>query len=431
MTMRKIYYFLITLIFTMFIISSHVQAQPVSNKAYHKRVELLGYLRELETIVKNYPILDEKWSKDQVPEDDPQPKGRFQGDNVSRYDRIKRLFQQGMVYYYEQNYVNSYTRLLEAQLEIEQLLEDISQFYINGTEEMLKSALDRKNENDPTDKDVISISIEYGPGSKIREHQLEPREAPKIKRQYEPKEYHYVLNKYAIEQNIAMGYRKLSEAKKHRIKALKFENHLEKHQMLTPKHRKYRIESYLAVIHKCREARANALEVFKLKYPYDNYYLTAAETEEKYGKLAEGNSTEKSTLKFSEYDEGKKQTTEAAMRYNNNPYVDYKNLNPVFDQRIPEEYKRDAVDLLDKVYEEEIDHNIRLKYDPETRERNDALKYETYKLKFEEPKKSTPSGSGEAKTPADKPAADNKKEAKKTTPPAPKEKPVDKKPKKK
>lgn len=368
MTMRKIYYFLITLLITTFIISTQIQAQPVSNKAYTKRVELLGYLREIETIVKNYPILEENWEKPQP--DDPQPKGRFQGDSVSRYDKIKRLFQQGLVYYFEQNYVNSYTRLLEAQLETEQLLEDVSQFYINRTEEMLKSALDRKDENDPIDKDVISISIEFGPGSKIRSHQLEPREAPKIQRQYEPKEYHYVLNKYAIEQNISQGYRKLSEAKEHRIKALKFENNLEKYQTLNPTHRKYRIESYLATIHKCREARANALEVFKLKYPYDNYYLTAAETEKQnpdYGDVVKGNNSQVNALAFSEYDQGKDKPIEAKMVYKNNPYVNYKNLNPVFDQRIPEKYKRDAIDILKKVYEEEIDHNIRLRYDPANR----------------------------------------------------------------
>ncbi len=50
---------------------------------------------------------------------------------------------------------------------------------------------------------------------------------------------------------------------------------------MQPSHRKYRIDNYFAAINLARDSKANAINIYKLKYPYDNYYLqnSAAKTE--------------------------------------------------------------------------------------------------------------------------------------------------------
>ena len=109
-----------------------------------------------------------------------------EGERVKRYSEIKKLFQEGLTDYFEGDYSNSYRRFLEAQVDTEQLLEEISEFYIEGTAEILKAAVfikDAKDYEDPAfdakegnkkvgdslkdvDRELVDISVEYGRGSK-------------------------------------------------------------------------------------------------------------------------------------------------------------------------------------------------------------------------------------------------------------------------
>lgn len=382
-------------------------AEPIMSKASQKRVELLGYLRTLETIVKNYRGNDKEGKPALFNAD---PISGKQGERVRRYGEIKKLFQEGLTDYFEGDFSNSYRRFLEAQVDTEQLLEEISQFYIEGTADILKAAVfkDPQEYHDPAfeakegskkvgdslkdvDKELVDISIEYGRGSKNVNEFREDREAPYVSRQYNAKEFHFATNKYAIEQNTEAGYQALSQAKKARIDALKIERNLERHQKLQPVHRKYRIEKYLAVIARCRDAREAAVNIFKLKYPYNNYYLQK---------------DDKTTLgKVILYDESKKEDVTLAngksMNYRLNPHVLPKNINPVYDRRIPEKYRRDAVDLTGKVYEEEVEENIELKFTDMNHVNSDLRRQQiNEQLIIEEGKESPKSNTsgGESKT---------------------------------
>lgn len=345
---------------------SSLFAEPIMSKAYQKRVELLGYLRILEPIVKNYRGND----KDGKPALLKAEAGK-EGERVRRYNEIKKLFQEGLTDYFEGDYSNSYRRFLEAQVDTEQLLEEISEFYIEGTAEILKAAVfvkDAKEYEDSSfdtkegnkkvgdslkdvDRELVDISVEYGRGSKNVGEFRENREAPYVARQYDAKEYHFATNKYAIEQNTEAGYKALGQAKKARIEALKIERNLERHQKLQPVHRKFRIEKYLDVIARCRDGREAAINLFKLKYPYDNYYLQK-DDKTTLGKIATNDSKGEEVV----LDKGK------SMNFRLNPHVLPKNLNPVYDRRIPEKYRRDASDLLGKVYEEEVEEGVQLKF---------------------------------------------------------------------
>jgi hypothetical protein len=387
------------LFLTLFIFGfNFLQAEPIMSKAYQKRVEILTYLRVLEPIVKNYRGLD-KENKPTLATAEP---GK-EGERHRKYNDIKKLFQEGLSDYFEGDYANSYKRFLEAQVDIEQLFEELSEFYIESASEILKSAVfmkDTKDYEDPAfeskdrdkklgdklkeaDKELVDISVEYGYGSRNIRDFSQDREAPYLARQYDPKEYHFVTDKYAIEKSTEEGYKSLGEAKKARIDALKIEKNFEKHQKLQPVHRKFRIEKYVAVITKCREAKIAAINIFKLKYPFDNYYLMQ-DTKTSLGKIIQPDQKGEDTVTKN----GK------SMNYRINPYIDPKHLNPVFDRRIPDKYRRDAADVVGMVYDEEVDKNINLKYtDLNSVNLNLKRQLETENLTVEEGKDAPSGGS--------------------------------------
>jgi hypothetical protein len=316
-----------------------INADPVMSKANETRLDILKYMRSLETIVRNYPGKDKDGKDAQF----DAPAGS-EGDRIAKYNHIKRLFQEGITYYYEGRYPNSYRRFLEAQANIEQLTEDLSQIYIEGSDEILKSVLEKKDSkgdangeypNATIDKDFVDISVEFGRGSEIYPKFKAGREAPAYTRLYDPKEYHYAFNKDKIEGSIESGYNLIAQAKSAKLHALKLEQSLERHQKLQPEHRKFRIEKYFDVIAKCRESRRAAFNVYALKYPHDNAYL---QKDEKFKLEGEANN------------------------YRVNPFVDPSNLHPLFDNRIPAGFRRDAVDTYGQVYIDEVNKQIKFKY---------------------------------------------------------------------
>ncbi|MDZ4725372.1 MAG: hypothetical protein SH817_04405 [Leptospira sp.] len=325
-------------------------AEAVSNKAYKKRIELLTYLRELEPMIKNF--------RGEDPEGKPTPinapEGK-EGFRLKKYNELKRIYQEGLQYYFEGNYMSAYQRFLECQLGVEKVTEELSQLYVLRAEEMMKLAMERKNPNNPMDKALLDISIEYGKGSYFRHDVMDnPREAPYSRRMYDSKEVHYVYNKYTIEKNMELGFRHLGLAKEARVTALKVEKNLEKHQKLQPSHRKYRIENYFGAINLCRDAKANAINIYKLKYPFDNYYLTNSQgkTEGKIddtGKLADG---EPVKVDGATYD------------FSKNPYIKFdERLQAMFDVRVPEEYRVDHADVRGRIYDIDSENIVFFKYD--------------------------------------------------------------------
>lgn len=334
---------------------SNLYAQAVSLKAYEKRVELIGYLRELEPMVRNFPGNDPEGRPVTTMYAEP---GK-EGHRIKRYEEIKRIYQEALQYYFEGQYVPSYRRFLEAQIAIEKLLEEISQLYVLRAEEMLKAAMEKKNPNNPLDKTLVDISIEYGKGTYALNVMTENREAPYSRRMYEPKEFHYVTNRYAIEKNIETGYKFLGEAKKARIEALKVEKHLEKHQSMDPRKRRYRIELYIAAVNLARDAKSNAINIFKLKYPYDNYYLQRPDAKQESWKDIDDNLIEGEVVQL----EG------ITYDFTRNPYIKHdKRIQATFDIRIPEQYRLDWADAKGRVYEKDTDSQLFMRYDHPRRE---------------------------------------------------------------
>ena len=337
--------------------ASYVKAESVGEKAYEKRNELILILRKLRPMVYNFPCepLPECLPKD-INEQRANP-----GVNVSKYRDIKRIYQEGLIYLFERNFINSYSRFLEAQARLDNLLEGLSQQYIDRTEIMIRESIERKNPNDPRDTSVVDISIDYGPNSKLRRDFDKDREIPTDVRRYDPRNYHYVENKYRIEANMKKGYEMLGLAKQARLDAVQIGRELPAGRTLSPRQLQKRIEGYLDSIELARKAKLNAEFIFALKYPYENYYMLnpTGKTE-----ALDGEQAEIPTIHG------------VQMNWSKNPYAFPKKLHPIFDLRVPEKWHRDTVDAREMRFDDEVDVNLRFRYHKEGQKPVEILKDE-------------------------------------------------------
>ncbi|MCR9142481.1 MAG: hypothetical protein NXI24_09535 [bacterium] len=318
-------------------------AYSVAEKAQIKRIELVKYLRHVKPLVYNFPCMP-------FPECYKVPEGgaKFQeGERVDLFKEIKRVYQEGTIYYFEGNYLNAYNRFLDTQVRIERLLEGMSQFYLDRTEQMLRDSVEKKNPNDPDDMSVVDIQVEYGPQSRKRIDFGNDRDAPLTQRRYAAKEAHWAYNKYRIEKNVEKGYEHLGLAKKARQRALMVDRNLTKNQKITPAQRKKRIEFYLGSIRMAQLAKVNAAFIYQLKYPFDNYALHNV-----HGFSEKGGFEERTVPKLED----------VQMNWTENPYVLPKKLHPAFDLSLPAEYRRDTSDAQGMLYEEEVDIVVRMRY---------------------------------------------------------------------
>ncbi len=341
---KKIYHLIsIFLLLVLITYQANLYSESAAEKAVFHRNSLIETLRFIRPMVYNFPCAP-------FPEclpGDPEQRLKNPGLHVELYRKAKRIYQEGLVYLYEKNYVNSYSRFLESQAVIDKILELISQLYIDRAELMFREAIEKKNPNEPNDMAIVDISMDFGPGSQLRKDFEKAREIPLDPRRYDPKNFHWAINKYKIEQATQKGYEFLGLAKEARRKAVELEKNVNKTTKLSPELLVKRIEFYKKSIEWAKQTKLNAEFVFALKYPYDNYpiYNQFGKTENVEGKPGEIPSLH-----------GVK------MNWSKNPYVYPKNLHPIFDFRTPEKWHVDTVDARGMRFDDEFDIMIKFRY---------------------------------------------------------------------
>lgn len=324
-------------------VAPSLQAQTVAEKTTRQRDQLIVALRVMRPMAFNFPC-------DPMPEclpQNPDERERNPGQNVELYRKAKRLYQEGLVYFYERNFVNAYSRFLEAQLTVDKLTEYLSQMYLDRAESMMRQSVERRNANDVNDMSVVDISMDYGHGSKMERDFHRPRSVQTDVRRYDPRNFHWSVNKYQIEKNMEKGYEHLGSARRARERALRMDAHLPAEERVTIDLLSRRTGLYLQTIELARAAKINAEFIFALKYPYANYPLTnptgkAEKVDEKAGDIPSLHGVK--------------------MNWSKNPNVFPKRLHPIFDFRVPEEWHRDTVDARDLRFEEELDVQMRFRY---------------------------------------------------------------------
>ena len=349
--LRLYTYSLLLLLLFIFIPSGKtIKARSVAESSMELRVNLLKYLRHLRVMVLNFPC---------SPYPECAPNGQVNPqlvdtDFIKEYNEAKKAYQEGLIYFYEARYLNAYSRFLSMQDKIENVLEELSQTYLERTRYMLREAIEKKNPLDPSDRSIADIAVNYGRKSHKVELFTSDRESPQTNRSYDSKEVHWMKNKHKLEGNMRMGYTFFGLAEKARLKAFKVarDNRSNKKEdkerkQVSPRQRKNRINYYFASIQLCRRAKSNAGYIFALKYPYDSYAL--------HNPFA--------TSEKGRFEEVKIPTIEnVRMTWFENPHLELLNLHPVFDLSLPPTFRRDLSDVRNQAYEEQVDLKIRLKH---------------------------------------------------------------------
>lgn len=362
----------VSLVFALFFVSSSLSAESILLKSKQLRVELMQYLRQMKTMVNNFPCSP-------FPKCVKEAGGTEQGDEANflkKYKEAQDTYQEGLIYYFEGNFLNAYGRFVGVQVIIDNVLEELSQSYLERARQMLRESIEKKVPEDPDDMRLSEVILEYGPDTQRRRAFGQDRELPLTKRSYKAKETHWMTNKYRLEGNLRMGYGHIALAKQARLRAFRvlsaaavlpvFDEEAEekgkdsaqtgteasavlpaalKEQEVTPGQRRKRIDHYLKSIHLCRKAKANAGFIFMLKYPYDNYAL-----QNPYGQ------TEKGTYQGVRVPN----IEDVRMNWSENPYLYLKKLHPVYDLRISAEFRRDLVDVRNEGYKVQMDRLVRL-----------------------------------------------------------------------
>ncbi|MBP7738044.1 MAG: hypothetical protein KA369_18855 [Spirochaetes bacterium] len=207
-----------------------------------------------------------------------------------RYADIRQQFQDASENYYGQDFTASASKFKKVKLELISILEVFGDMYLKRTKEIL----------DSTSKDTFDSLIEYSKQSGLAAYFARPYDPLKDVKPYDATKYHLFHDREKISSYLREGYKKY-----HKAKTI-FEDPeialLRKKTTLTFKNINFIITSYLNVVTLCREAKECGIEIHRVKNM---------------------NELGKSMVKYN---------------------VSHGSIIPIFDDRIPEQYKVDAND---------------------------------------------------------------------------------------
>src|SRR4030042_2814466 len=211
-------------------------------------------------------------------------------DLRQKYDYTKNLFQEAGENYYGQNFTVSYEKFRKLKSELIIILEKIAQLYLNRTKDIL----------DSTSKESFNILIEYSKKSGLAKYFYRAYDTLRDLKHYKEENYHYFHDREKIESYLYEGYKKyhkaLNDFNDPEIEVTK------KRKNLPSESLNFIIDRYYNVIQLCRESKQYGIEIIKIK--------------------------------------NINELGKSLMKYN----IKGGYLDPIFDDRIPEQYKPDAND---------------------------------------------------------------------------------------
>lgn len=221
-------------------------------------------------------------------------------DTKKKYDEIRTLFQDASEHFYGQNFTVAEQKYKKVKLDLIGLLETVAQNYLNRTKEIL----------DSTSRQTFDVLIEYSRNSGMATYFRKPYDPLKDVKAWDPEKYHFFYDRTKITTYLQNGYKKYQSAKN------KYEDPeivlLKKKKSMTFANINFIIKQYLEVIQLCREAKENGIEIHRVK--------------------------------------NINELGKSLMKYN----ITAGGIIPVYDDRIPEQYKVDANDNRSLIHAVEI-----------------------------------------------------------------------------
>jgi len=212
------------------------------------------------------------------------------------YEELKVQFNSASEEFYAQNFISSYQKFYNVKERLIALMEILSDMYIKRTQEIL----------DSTSKSSFDIIIKYGSKGGLKQYFTRPYNPVDEIKPYKEEEYHFFHDKEIIERYLKNGFKNLQSAK--RILEDEDLKIIKNRKNKTSRNLDYTIDMYSKIIIYCRLGKQYGLEIHKLIKAH--------------------------------------QIGDILKKYD----LSGRSLDPIFDDRIPEEYKVDATDNLKLIY---------------------------------------------------------------------------------
>lgn len=217
-------------------------------------------------------------------------------EQKKKYEEIKSLFQSASEEYYAQNFTSSHQKFFKVKDELIRLVEDLANYYVKRTKDIL----------DSTSKSSFDIIIKYGRSGGLTTYFRKPYNPVEDIKAYKEGEFHFFFDKEVIERYLQHGYRRLQDAKN---KMADSDLEIVKNKKnKTSKNLDFIINKYVNAISDCRVAKQYGIEIHKIL---------------------------KSNL-----------IGDILLKHNLSNMA----LDPIFDDRIPEDYKVDANDNISLIH---------------------------------------------------------------------------------
>ncbi len=224
--------------------------------------------------------------------------------NKDDFDKIKIQFQDAGETYFGQDFVSAYEKFKTLNDNLSQLLKKLAKLYLDRSKMILDSA----------SKDSFNILIEYGPNSSYLPYFNKPydplRGIKPYTKDFTEKEYHYFFDREIIKSYLEHGYKKYQHSKDlfndPELEVLK------NRKVRTMKIINYFIKRYMDIISSCRQAKQYGIEIHKILRIH--------------------------------------MLGDILSKYN----ITNKMFTPIYDDRIPKDFKVDAVDNIKLLYTVEL-----------------------------------------------------------------------------
>jgi hypothetical protein len=217
-------------------------------------------------------------------------------EQKKEFEEIKTIFNRASEEFYAQNFISSYQKFFNLKERLSVFMENVAAMYIKRSQDVL----------DSTSKASFDILINYGKGGPMAKYFRKPFNPLEDIKPYKEEEYHFFHSRETIERYLRGGYKNLQDARN--LMADPDLEIIKAKKNKTSANLDFMISRYSIAVENCRLAKQYGIEIHKMIKVH--------------------------------------QIGEIQRKYN----LPGATLEPIFDDRIPEDFKLDANDNIKLIH---------------------------------------------------------------------------------